>query len=110
MAPRRHRRRHSEGETGFSQQPPGPLVTASSQIQIRAEDDQVVGKGRQQMASLERSTRRSEPLVSRRSSGVEMCTHEAESVTAKVYGGGYRNPALQHQWQLDRLGIVQWER
>lgn len=77
VAPRRYRGRHSKGEPRITQQPPGAFVAPSSQIQICAENNQVIRERCKEMASLGLSTGRSQPLVAGRSSRVEMCTDQA---------------------------------
>ncbi len=109
VAPGRHRGRHSEAEPGFSQQAPGSFVAPSSEIQICAENDQLIRQARNEVASLRLSSGRSEPLVPGWSSRIEMCADQAYPAARQSHRRGYCNPALQDQWQLDRLRVFQWK-
>jgi hypothetical protein len=110
VPPIRRGRGHAKGEAGVAQEPPSGLVATTAKVQIGPEDDGIIRKRLEEMACLLSATSRAEPLVSWWSAGIEVGAYQPELMPAECDSGRDSHPSLQHQGELNGVGILQRQR
>jgi len=110
VTPRGNSRWNAEGKPRFLEQPPGGLVSAPTQIEVRTQHRCVALDLLEQVPCLLRPPAGSEPLVPRWSSGIEMGTYQVQTAISERNRRCDRHTALQHERKLNGVSIVQRER
>lgn len=109
VAPGWNRRRHAESEPGLAQPAPGRLVASPPKIEVGAQNRRVVGHGGDEVAGLELPTSGPEPLMSGRTPGIEVRADQPDPPAGDRRRGGDSHPALEHERELDGVGVFQRE-
>jgi hypothetical protein len=95
-----------EGKPRFLQQPPGGLVSAAPQIEVRTQHRCVILYLFEQVPCLLRPAASSEPPVSRWATRIEMGTDQPQTVGSQCNRRCDRNAALQHERKLNGVSIL----
>src|SRR5918994_2060140 len=99
-----------EGKPRFLEQPPGGLISAATEIEVRAQYRCVIPHLFEQVPCLLSPAACSEPPVARRSTRIEMGTDQAQTAGPQRDGRCDRHTALQHERKLKGVSILQRER